>query len=155
MTLYYLLIDPFTNGTFSARSESHGLLRRPGSHPQLSAPFQSIGPGSKKIDRGYPPFAQSGTDGGISYYVNVLKDLIRPESKRLNLNSAGRLPGALSKLPESIGALKEGDIPLVTALAYTVTALESQPYHSLDSSQNHGGNRCKTEYDLFARMRIK
>lgn len=89
-------------------------------------------------------------DGGISYHVNVLKDLLRPESKRLTLSSKSRLPGALGELPESIGALKEGDCPLVAALAYAVISLKSQPHHSMELSGNRDLCRCKTEYDLFA-----
>lgn len=85
-------------------------------------------------------------DGGICYHFNVLKDMLRPDSKRLNLDPESRLPGMLAELPASVSDLKESDFPLVTALAYAAETLQSQPYHH---ALNKGPAKCITEYDVL------
>jgi hypothetical protein len=86
-------------------------------------------------------------DGCIGYHINLLKEILRSESKRLLLGAQSRLPGLLQEMPNAVTRIAEKDFPMMTALAYAACPLVLYPY--LPESPNRALDRCRTEYDVF------
>lgn len=74
-----------------------------------------------------PPAYFSGSK--IDYHLNVLKEQMRPGSKRLHLSQTSTLPGYLNSMPQTIGDAVDTDFPGPAALAYAVATLEAFPYN--------------------------
>lgn len=87
------------------------------------------------------------TDGCIGYHINLLKEILRPESKRLLLGTQSRLPGLLQEMPNAVSSLSEKDYSLLTALAYAACLLVLYPY--TPEPPDGSPNRCRMEYDVF------
>ena len=86
-------------------------------------------------------------DGCIGYHLNLVKEILRPESKRLLLGTQIRLPGLLQEMSNAVTRIAEKDFPMMTALACAVCPLVLYPY--LPESSNQAPNHCRTEYDVF------
>lgn len=82
----------------------------------------------------------------IAYHLNVLKDQLRSDNKMLLLNENSCLPGLLGELPIAIASVTDKDYPLLTALAFAVTALVSMPF-----VRDDGSDMAEMKYDLFKR----
>ncbi len=86
-------------------------------------------------------------DGCIGYHLNLLKEVFRPESKRMLLSAQSRLPGLLQEMPNTVTNITEKDYPLLTALVYAASPLILYPY--TPESADRKPNCCRTEYDIF------
>ncbi len=86
-------------------------------------------------------------DGCIGYHLNLLKEILRPESKRLIFGTQSRLPGLLQEMSNAVASLSEKDCPMLTALAYAACPLLLYPY--VPESPDRQTDRCRTEYNLF------
>ncbi len=86
-------------------------------------------------------------DGCIGYHLNLLKEILRPESKRLLIGTQSRLPGLLQEMPNAVSGITEKDFPLLTALAYAACPLVLYPYEPEPADRQP--NRCRTEYNVF------
>ena len=67
--------------------------------------------------------------GDVTYHLNLLSELTRPENKKVNygdsMNGRGEVRGEVRGLPSVINALKDKDVPVAAALAYAVSTMEA------------------------------
>lgn len=89
-----------------------------------------------------PPYYDQGK---ISYHLNILKEQLRPASKRLHLHVTSRLPGYLNEIPANASDTLDSQHPAIASLAYGVTALVTHPF-IFESQVTH---MVETDYDVY------
>ncbi|MBW2065013.1 MAG: hypothetical protein JRJ03_08775 [Deltaproteobacteria bacterium] len=67
------------------------------------------------------PFAED--RGLLSFHLNVVKGLLRPEKRTLFIPPTSALNAALLEVPDDVSRVKDVDFPAVAALGYAVAAL--------------------------------
>ena len=93
------------------------------------------------------PLSQSFNNNKISFYINLLKENMRPNNKTVYLSKDSRLQGRIQGMPKMIADIEANDYPACAALAYAVAVLTMNPYYNEESNKPA---TYRTDYDLFA-----